>query len=232
MVAPFISPVIAFHSIRPNKGQDIYAFDPDVFEEIVLYINTKYGFSDLDTVSQHIQNETPPKRQFLISFDDGYRDNYEIVLPILEKYNIRGIFFILPQYIGKKNVWDRRAQVYLQHMNHHQLLDLSRRGHTIGSHGLTHNSFLKLSDKDLKKEFVQSKEMLEQLIGDKIEYFAYPYGDSNDHIGQIGRQFYSLLFSTNKNTSHDWRTSHYAQIPRFNLRADIDVLTIKSNIDL
>lgn len=116
------------------------------------------------------------KKPMVLTFDDGYLDNYQNLFPLLKKYNVKAVIFVLAD--SQYNHWDVDAgEMRIELMNHKQMAELSKSGLVeIASHGLTHQRLTNLSDDEVKKELVQSKQKLEEIIDDKVISFAYPWG--------------------------------------------------------
>ena len=169
--------------------------------------------------------ELPPK-PVLITFDDGYLDNYTNAFPILKKYNLRATVFIIPSF----------TSVNPGYMTWEQLKDMEANGITIESHTLTHPKLEELPDDEIRSELLNSKSLLEENLGHPVEFLAYPTGTYNLHIAGIaqdagykgaftikygvvdkGSNFFALervpIFNTAQNTMKDfyeriaWRQS-------------------------
>lgn len=120
--------------------------------------------------------ELPPK-PVLITFDDGYIDNYMNAFPILKKYGLHATIFIIPSFTG----------VYPAYMNWEQLKEMEANGITIESHTLTHPKLESLPDDEIRSELLNSKNLLEENLGHPIEFLAYPTGTYNLHIAGIAK---------------------------------------------
>ena len=120
--------------------------------------------------------ELPPK-PVLVTFDDGYIDNYTNAFPILKKYGLRATIFIIPAFIS----------VYPGYMTWEQLKEMESNGITIESHTLTHPKLEELPDDEIRNELLNSKSMLEEQLGHPIEFLAYPTGTYNLHIAGIAQ---------------------------------------------
>ncbi len=170
--------------------------------------------------------DLPPK-PVLITFDDGYIDNYTNAYPILKKYGLRATIFIIPAFTG----------VYPGYMTWEQLKEMEQSGTiNIESHTLTHPKLEELPDDEIRTELLNSKNLLEEQLGHQIEFLAYPTGTYNLHIAGIakdvgykgaftikygvvdgGSNFFALervpIFNTAQNTMKDfyeriaWRQS-------------------------
>jgi len=128
----------------------------------------------------------------LFTFDDGRESNYLVAAPILESYGARGIFFVVSQFIGLEgqsakdyyysNIDIRSlppAQVAQNEiwkpMTPDQLADLSRRGHWIGNHSLSHTKLAKLSGAELQREIHSSAQQIAMWTGKPADAFAWAY---------------------------------------------------------
>lgn|GEM_PF-3310379 len=220
-------PTFIFHSVRPDAHQDLFTVDPTRFSDMMAFISDSFGTVDMRT----LDSTEYADHKALITFDDGYMDNYEFVLPILDRYGLKGIFFILPKYIGKDNLWNTRSEVLLPHMGKKEIADVIASGHTIGSHGMTHHRLTKFEDIDcVRMELVESRQMLEDMFSVDVSCFAYPYGSSNEQLGKIASQVYRYSFSDDK-APIGWQTSEFSQIRReyiwpHSTNRDIQELTI------
>lgn len=227
----FLLPVLVFHSVRNGAGKDLYALEPTQFDAIVAMIVEKFDgtVSMKDVIAD--QGQSPHQSGVLITFDDGYQDHSEIVLPILKKYNAKATFFLLPKYFGQKNLWDHRSQVILNHLSVEQARKLVKEGHTVGSHGLTHNSLLKFDDQQLETELKRSKTILEDALQIHVDCFSYPYGDFDQNISKMASGIYKYSFATNKETTQDWNQFGYSQIRRERILSNMSLNEIETLIN-
>jgi peptidoglycan/xylan/chitin deacetylase (PgdA/CDA1 family) len=125
-------------------------------------------------------------RSFVITFDDGYRDLYTTVWPVLERLGFTATIFLVAGRIGRPSDWDgqngpRAAQL----MSWSEIREMARSGFSFGNHTLTHPQLPCLNDKQAKREILQSKALIEQNLGTTIDLFSYPYTASDDRIRQM-----------------------------------------------
>ena len=116
-----------------------------------------------------------PENPVLITFDDGYADNYQNAYPILRKYGFKATIFVISSFVGKKEhyfTWD-------------QAREMASNGITIQSHTVDHKSMTDLSDDQLRMELVESRKKIEEEMGQPVQYIAYPTGAYNLHIAQL-----------------------------------------------
>lgn len=143
------------------------------------------------------------KPAVLFTFDDGRESNYRVAAPILESFGARGIFFIVPQFIGRSageakafyyskidirkrppaddDSADARDDIW-KPMTPEQLTDLSRRGHWIGNHTFSHVRLPGLSAPELQREIHESCRQIVAWTGKPVDAFAWAY--SWDAIGR------------------------------------------------
>ena len=112
-----------------------------------------------------------PEYTIEISFDDGGKLDLKAA-ELLKKYDIKGTFYIVLDWIGTKG-----------HLNWEDIKRLDKEGHKIGSHSMTHPQDLKmLYDEQLHYEIQNSKDILETALGHNITSFCYPRGRADERI--------------------------------------------------
>lgn len=123
-----------------------------------------------------------------LSYDDGLLNNYELALPLHEKYGIPATFNVVGQRVIIPSFWGR-------HMNNEQILDAYNRGIEIASHGYYHyqnEGLTSKTDEGVHYELSQSKTVLENIIGiGNVETIAFPYGEYDERIKNIAINYYN-----------------------------------------
>jgi peptidoglycan/xylan/chitin deacetylase (PgdA/CDA1 family) len=129
-----------------------------------------------------------PAKAVSITFDDGYRNNYEFAYPILCKYGLRVTMFLVYEYVGSRRAfewvhWDDAAlrdketnPSSWEPLTWDQVIEMSRHGIEFESHSLTHSRLSDLSPIQLSNELEQSKDKLEQRLGTEVIGFVSPFG--------------------------------------------------------
>ncbi|MDB3870293.1 polysaccharide deacetylase family protein [Candidatus Thioglobus sp.] len=122
------------------------------------------------------------KNPIILTFDDGYEDNYSNLLPLLKKYQAKAVIYCLGDRSIQSNIWDEKlGEPRANLMSDSQIKECHDSGLVeIASHGLKHQHLPELDDKEAYEEFELSKSNLESLINNKVVSFAYPYGDYKD----------------------------------------------------
>ena len=150
---------------------------PRDFEAQMKYLkeNNYHSITPEELYESLAGNLELPENPVLITFDDGYADNYRYAYPILKEYGFQATIFVISGFIGtKKNyfTWD-------------QAREMAANGISIQSHTVDHKSMTDLSDDQLRAELVESKRKIEEEMGSPVEFIAYPTGTYNLHIAQL-----------------------------------------------
>ena len=124
-----------------------------------------------------------PKKPFILTFDDGYEDNYRNMLPLTEKYGFKGVLFLPGDFSITRNNWDIGENPEdNQLMTSEQKKSFVNAGWEIGAHTLSHADLTRLPNDQAIVEIEEGKIRLEEELKTKIISFAYPYGIYNDHL--------------------------------------------------
>ena len=192
---------------------DILDNDFDKLEKIL--INLKKNWEFIDPLKLNDLDNTIDKNYLLLTFDDGYKSQKVFTDKILNKLNIKAIFFIVTNFLNCKNQNDARRFVLknidkniknnlnryneVDNMCNEDLLKLKSNSHVIGSHTVNHKKLTKIKDvKELEFEICESKKKLENLLSCPVNYFAYTYGDItsiNKEVLKILKKNYKNIFS-------------------------------------
>jgi peptidoglycan/xylan/chitin deacetylase (PgdA/CDA1 family) len=134
------------------------------------------------TVAELADAGSLPPRTALLTFDDGYFDNYEGAFrPLLER-GMRATWFVASGGIGRYADWTAQRNEQTAMMTNAQLRELAGHGMEIGSHSVTHPRLPGLPPARLRREVARSKTDLEDLLGRPVASFAYPYGLYDDGV--------------------------------------------------
>jgi peptidoglycan/xylan/chitin deacetylase (PgdA/CDA1 family) len=165
-------PILVFHSVSHHSNP--YAVTPDTFERMMIHVKkSQYRVLSLREAVECIINASIPKKSLVITFDDGYMDNYINALPILRKLGFSATFFVVTGNIANKSAWDEQC---LDLMDWDHLKKLAMAGHVIGSHTHSHARLTNVRCRSqLYVEIEQSKQMISDKVGINWIPFAYPY---------------------------------------------------------
>lgn len=172
--------VIYYHSVHPCDDNSMH---PDIFRKHMQWlIDNKYTILPLSTLMDKHIVDTLPRNSVAITFDDGYLDNYEFVLPILEDMKLQATFFVVSGLISDFPVSSNQGHKLLRNkhmLSKNMLREMYSFGMEIGSHTKSHINLHEITLKNperARQEVFFSKTELEDILGVKITAFAYPNG--------------------------------------------------------
>ncbi|MBU3180179.1 polysaccharide deacetylase family protein [Clostridium psychrophilum] len=189
-------PVLSYHSINYDKNNPI-CISVEKFKEQMKYLkNNGYYTITLTNLYGYLMNNIPiPKKSVVITFDDGYENNYTAMFPVLKKYNFRATIFVITSFIDKNHTF----------MTSKQLLEMDKYGVDIESHTVHHDNLAMISNNKQLKTLIQSKQYLEKILNKPINFFAYPYGGYNKSaIEALKKAGYKMAFTT----EGGWSSKH------------------------
>ena len=244
--------ILLYHRVSPEYINNPYGnfVSLDKFEYQISFIKNKYNIISLHELHNIIINNNIPKdHKIVITFDDGYIDNYKYAFPILSKYSIPATIFLLSDYINSnETVWDWNLYkiiyqsnciekiteldfpvgIFSQNkkellwnlvnyfkyikpstrkdcikkisdkllindynfnenriMNWDEIKEMSKNLIDFGSHGCSHTSFLNQDNHFVDCELLKSKEIIENNLKKKCNFFSFPFGSKNDFSNDL-----------------------------------------------
>lgn len=168
-----------YHNVDYIDGYRSNTVSPENFERHMAYLKG-HGFHVLsfDELVQLTKSSAPlPRKSAVITFDDGYEDNYIHAYKILKKYGYPAIIFIPSDLINTEG-----------YLSWAQVKEMARSGITIGSHSRHHLYLPDLAQQEQRDEIIGSKSIIEQQLGKTCDYFSYPIGGFNDQIKQFVKE--------------------------------------------
>ncbi len=171
--------ILMYHSI----GSDLPFSTPlNVFKRQMQIIRDRFRVVTLKELLKTITSTPADANIACITFDDGYRDNYECALPVLEQFGVKATFFVATGFLGK-SFPSSAGQVPV--MTESEVRELAKLGHEVGAHTVAHPRLTQVSRVTALGEIENSKYILERMLGAAVLSFAYPKGDVNDAVKDI-----------------------------------------------
>lgn len=193
------SSILMFHHIGVDEKKKISScvLSYDLFYEIC---NKYYMICSTVESTLHTNN------RISFTFDDAFEDFYYNAFPVLKKFNIPFVLFVIEDFIGCEG-----------YLSVEQLKEISESPLCeIGSHGKTHQLLSQLPDDELVLEIKQTKCRLADLLGVKIEKFAYSHGNADKRCLNMVRVYKNAFFADSLPLNFLTRLNRF-KYPRLNI---------------
>ncbi|MCA9407707.1 MAG: polysaccharide deacetylase family protein [Candidatus Omnitrophica bacterium] len=190
----YIVPIIMYHHVNETVEIDPMVVSDKWFRWQMEYLKKHYfDVISLDEfVKAKLEGKKLSKKSVVITFDDGFEDNYTYAYPILKEYGFPATIFVPSNQMGLEG---QMTLTQLKEIAADELI-------TIGSHTREHLYLPDLQLEEQKAEIFGSKEELERLLNVQIEHFAYPVGGFDETSKQFIKDAgYKSASTTNR--GHD-----------------------------
>ena len=194
---------LCYHSVS-DGGPPFLSLPPAVFERQLATLRRRgYTSGDSGDLRRLRAGERLRQPLAFLTFDDGFADNEQVAMPLMQEYGVRPIVFVLPPLLdaGGPLAWpevserQRRHPDVMRSMDWHAVERMAEAGAEIGSHGLTHRSMTSLEPEELREELVDSRRILRERFG-RCDVLAYPFGYWNGAVARAAVDTgYSFAFS-------------------------------------
>jgi peptidoglycan/xylan/chitin deacetylase (PgdA/CDA1 family) len=193
-------PILMYHYVRtaPSIKSDYIGYklsvSPADFTTQMDWLS-QHGFHpvDFNDVRAYFGGRQPlPSNPVVITFDDGYADLYTTAYPILAARGFKAVAYIVSGFVG----WP-------QYVNRAQIVQMDQNGIEIASHTVDHADLARSSYGSTMRELVESRQMLESLLGHPVLDFAYPSGKFNaQSVAAVQRAGYESAVTTLFSVDH------------------------------
>lgn len=186
---------IIYHNVLPQTDAFPFALSPIAFESQLVAIKRFYNPVSL-TQSGEIVGSRRDRINVLLTFDDGFVNNYEFAFPLLIKHGLKATFFVIGDCVERgvrpsladryaKRVSaigdDRRERIY-RTIDVEQIRQMAAAGMSFGSHSANHDDFSLLSFREGLEQAVAANDRLAEMLKMEMKMFAFPWG--RYHPGQ------------------------------------------------
>lgn len=176
-----VAPILCYHSVNDaGIGAEWDPMPTATFERHLKHLNAHYNVVGVDALSDALGGrKSLPERPVVVTFDDGYRDNYEIAYPLLQRYRVPATIYVVSRFVNGEirlipdSTWDPLTWNQVRAMSDEGLV-------SIGAHTKSHHILSDLCDSEAREEVIGSKTMIEEQIGHVLTSFAYPNGQGAD----------------------------------------------------
>jgi peptidoglycan/xylan/chitin deacetylase (PgdA/CDA1 family) len=184
-----------------------YSVSPDQFAEQMKALHDS-GYQTIlpgDLYEYLVHGASLPSKPVMLTFDDTDLEQFTIGATEMNKYNFKGVYFLMTISINRP-----------RYMSESQLKELSDNGHTIEGHTWDHHMITKYTGADWDTQLVKPKLRIEKITGKTVKYFAYPFGLWNQAaIPELKSRGYKLAFilSTKRDSTEPLYTLRRMIVP-------------------
>jgi peptidoglycan/xylan/chitin deacetylase (PgdA/CDA1 family) len=159
-----------------------------------------FVFYTASEMIEHLrQKGSYPSRGLAITFDDGWKDNYQNAFPILRELEIKATIFLISSCVGQVSMKAQsEGESGRPHLSLEEIQEMSRYGIEFGSHTVNHKLLHQVSPSEVNEEVVESKKAIEGFLNRPCKVFAYPGGHFNEEArAAVANAGYIAGFTTN-----------------------------------
>jgi peptidoglycan/xylan/chitin deacetylase (PgdA/CDA1 family) len=213
---------LCYHSVA-ERGPRYLTITADLFERQLAELRRRsLRTGDLAALKGLAEGGKVDNSVFL-TFDDGFLDNYETVLPLLRQYDARAFVFVLPPIVdeGGPLNWPEVSLDLaafpnaMRSVTWEMLGEMKEGGFEVGSHTLSHKHLPDIHGEELRQELWESRSRVKERLG-SCDTLAYPFGEWSREVAAAAAECgYSFAFSLP--TTAGQRTATPLSIPRINV---------------
>lgn len=169
-------PILNYHKIDDSYNHCLSLTSDEFTEQMSFLHENGYHSITPDQLMAYLKyGKSLPDKPVLITFDDGYADNYANAYPILKRYGFTATIFIVTGLVGKDT----------RYLSWEQARQMQKDGFVFGSHTVSHTPLTDLNEGQIHNELTESQRVIEQELGVRPYYFAYPTGTYSQSIERL-----------------------------------------------
>ena len=187
---PILGRILMLHRVVEHRSEgenrELEITPEFLRRTIETYRQQGHRFVSIDEACAIIAKGRSKQPFVCLTFDDGYRDTFDLAYPLLKGHNIPFAVYVTTGFVDQTaSVW-WYDQTDVMNWEQIQALDADPLC-TIGAHTITHPRLSTLTEDDMRNEIVVSKRRLEEVLVHTVDHFSYPHGDHNDDTITIVR---------------------------------------------
>ena len=179
-------PILMYHGVSDNTwgAAELFVRPADLEAQIAWLLENGYDLITFEDWA-HLEDYDKP---VMLTFDDGYRDNYEELFPILQKYNAKATVFVIT---GSVDIHDTT-------LSYMQVREMAQSGLvSIQSHTYTHPHLDQCDEEELHQQMMNSKLMIARMTRYEPFVLCYPYGDRSDLSLEVTAEYFRFGLAMN-----------------------------------
>ena len=187
--------ILEYHSISTNGFEDQITISKEKIIEQFEYLKknnyTTLWMSEVDQLANKKQKLAP--KTVVLTFDDGFLDNYTELFPLLKQYNFKAVCFMVLGRIGQDVDWNGKyVNENMKLMNKQQLLEIGSHIE-LGYHTFKHDNYADLTLDEIEKDLQLCQEIIKKEDLNVFPALAYTYGGYYRKKGVKQKLFFELL---------------------------------------
>lgn len=198
-------PILMYHCVDDDVfGVSNLFVSISTFERQIKYLKesgyTSVTFKDLENTTDMKKIKKP----VMITFDDGYKDNYTCAYPILKKYGFKATIFLISSAIGHEKFLSPSEILEMQDCVE------------FGSHTVKHHQLGKMKSNEVDYELRESKRVIEKITRKNVSVISYPNGSYNRNVIDTAKSYFKYAVTTRNGIFYDTPENEY-QIKRIKI---------------
>lgn len=180
-----LSVILNYHSVHPAHESSTR---PEDFLAQMTYLKANFSVISLaEFLDARTSHRELPAKTTMVTFDDGYMNNYEHAFPILKKLDLPATIFLTTGFVDGEVDITRGWTDYcgLDHLGWKQVEEMHEAGVFFGAHTHNHPILSTIPVREAEEEIVRSKEVLEEKLHHEVKHFAYPLGQPHTFNSSI-----------------------------------------------
>lgn len=208
-----VMPILLYHRVGISPTNNQYYVPPEKFEQqMKLLRDWEYTVIPVELLVKAIKEGAKlPPRPVIITFDDGDISVYTTAFPIMQKYGLTGVTYIVGNYMGTDG-----------YMTADQIKELVAAGWEVGSHSRSHRDLTRLEPAVQRMEIVEARKVLQQATGSPVLSFAYPFGIMSSGVGNYAH-FAGYIAAMGLGFTSDQGKSNLFWLQRRDIKGEYDI---------
>lgn len=228
--------ILTYHKITDDQRESYYCVTKSNFNKQIEYLRERFDIISINDVIAYLEGRLQlGQMSCCITFDDGYKDIYKHVLPLLKKYKFPIAVGLVIDYIDKNKefTWDKRFHLKDRELlGSHEIRELVRCGVSFGSHSANHMDLAKLNQGQLRYEVLSSKHAIENILNKETDFFIYPFGSLVNINQQVIEMVKEARYKIALTSIWGWvsRKNNPYLLKRINIDGSDNMLTFKAKL--
>ena len=243
--AYYTVPIIMYHSIGDNTGK--YVISQSMLEND-LKILKEEGFTTItsaDLIAFKEQGIPLPEKSIILTFDDGYFNNYSFAYPLLKKYNMKAVLSVVGKFTEEYSTDSASLNNNYSHITFEQIKEVSTSGlveianHSYNMHSIKERrGILRKKNENyeeykinLTQDIGKCNNMLKEKCDISPIAFTYPFGCVNKESSAIINEMgFKVTYGCEEGLNKINREHNLKELKRYNRASDFDIRKILSQV--